>query len=263
MLIALMCVPFALTSCEEEVVSGPNVYKMGITQVGFSANDLSFLSEMKTIEETYMNALGISSKNFQMEGKTDDCDNKIIEACKKAEEKLKEMKFKGSYDLYVTRISVNNETEIYSYKIEGIKPTTVSFGYTNVETEDMLEYCNIVLEYSDGKDTTSYIVTDTTWSITFEKQQLPCTHIFKKYYTLKEDKDMASIDSVSYSRNGYHYVSFVHDEKGEIVYIYENKSLDSIKEKGSLVAEKIPTGFFNTVNHFTFSRTGTLTTIIK
>ena len=266
MLIALMCVPFALTSCEKEIVSGPNSYTCELIELDTAC---SSSAEMAAIKYTYLGelaSLDISSTSFTMEGNTSDCDNKIIAACKRAEEELKKSNFLSSYRWHVTRHSVNNNvTEIYSYKIEAVNPTTVSFAYETFETENMLEYCNIVIEYSDGTETKSDTITGQSWIMSFEKQQLPCTFTFKKYYTLKEDKDMASLNPVSFYPNGcYKYVSVLHDENGALVYNYQDETpCDTMKSKGSTVAEKISTGYFNTVNTFKFSDKGRLTVSTK
>lgn len=274
MLIALMCVPFALTSCEEEVVSGPNVYTMDLMELH---GELSFLSETETINHAYQKelaSLGISiDEQVKMEGNTSDCDNKIIAACKRAEEKLKTYYFEGTYIWSVTRHSVNNKaTEIYSYKInygpdiEAKNPKTVTFAYENFETEDMLEYCNIVIEYSNGKETKSETITEQSWIMTSKNQQLPCTFTFKKYYTLKEDKDMASLNPVNFFlEDSYQYVYHFYNEKEEEI---SRRGVSSTKKKptkskGSTVAEKISTGYFNTVKTFEFSETGKLTVSTK
>ena len=108
MLIALMCVPFALTSCEEEVVSEANVYRMG-----FEKESGNFF-EMAAIQGLYMEelaSLGINSTKFTMDGEVSECDSKIKAACLRAEEKLNTIVIEGTYIWRVTRGS--KSTVIY------------------------------------------------------------------------------------------------------------------------------------------------------
>lgn len=111
LMIVLMCLPFALTSCEEkdEEVSGLIVYSMGFESIKGD------LSEMATIEYTYKNALGISKSPFTMTGKTSECDQKIVDACKKAEAQLASHTFNGSFAFYVN--NDNSNKRIYFYQI--------------------------------------------------------------------------------------------------------------------------------------------------
>ena len=109
LMLALMCVPFALTSCEEEEVVGTILYSTGFETVSGD------LGEMATIEYTYKNALGISNSLFTMTGKVSECDQKIIDACKKAEAQLASHTFKGSFGFYVD--NNNTKKRIYFYQI--------------------------------------------------------------------------------------------------------------------------------------------------
>lgn len=111
LMIVLMCLPFALTSCEEkdEEVSGLIVYSMGFESINGD------LSEMATIEKTYKNVLGIGSLHFTMEGKISECDQKVVDACKKAETQLASRTFNGSFAFYVNNNTSNKR--IYFYQI--------------------------------------------------------------------------------------------------------------------------------------------------
>ena len=111
LMLALMCLPFALTSCEEKEaeITGTIVYSMGFETVNGD------IGEMATIEYTYKNALGISNSLFTMTGKVSECDQKIIDACKKAEAQLASHAFKGSFGFNVK--NNNTKKRIYFYQI--------------------------------------------------------------------------------------------------------------------------------------------------
>ena len=109
LMIALICLPFAFTSCsddEEEVTTV--TYHMGFDNM--SGN----MSEMYSIESIYMQALGVSSETFNLTGTISECDSKVASACKNAESALKSKTFKGSYLFVVTNyVSLK---EVYSYQ---------------------------------------------------------------------------------------------------------------------------------------------------
>ena len=110
LMIALICLPFAFTSCsddEEEVTTV--VYHMGFDNM--SGN----MSEMYSIESIYMQALGVSSETFNLTGTISECDSKVASACKNAEKTIATKSFTGKYLFVVT--NYNNGKKVYSYQI--------------------------------------------------------------------------------------------------------------------------------------------------
>lgn len=138
-------------------------------------------------------------------------------------------------------------------------PAAVIFGYYNEETQDMLEYCNIVMEYTDVNGTKVDTITATEWTKIFTTQ-LPCTYTFKKTYTLKADKNMASAEKIEYKRNSYGYVYKLLSANGDS--IGDAKEISHLNKPNfgtaSKVAESISTGYFNTVHEFVYDSDGKL-----
>lgn len=137
-------------------------------------------------------------------------------------------------------------------------PAAVIFGYYNEETQDMLEYCNIVMEYTDVNGTKVDTVTATEWTKIFTTQ-LPCTYTFKKTYTLKADKNMASAEKIEYKRNSYGYVYKLLSANGDSII---KKDVPKIKPArfgtASILADSIANGRFDTVNKITFDSNGNI-----
>lgn len=267
MLIALICVPFAFTSCGDEIFYGPNTYIVGFAEADVEVK----FNERNTIQNAFLDelkSLGISiapnSNSFLMEGNASDCDSKIIAACKRAEDKLKDIAYEKTYIWHVERFrSENDLTEIYSYTVKNIEsrnPTSVAFGYLNYETEDMLEFCNIVIEYADGNETKVDTVTTVLWEKILTTE-LPCTYTFKKSYTLKENKDIASLDTLKWTNNSHAYVYKYFDAERESFGYREVSKISDVSSttKCKEFAEKqIERGALNAVNTFEFGENGNL-----
>ena len=109
-MIALICLPFAFTSCsddEEEVTTV--IYHMGFENMSGD------MSEMYSIESTYMQALGVSNETFNLTGTMSECDSKVTNACKNAEKTVAAKSYTGKYLFVVT--NRNNSKKVYSYQI--------------------------------------------------------------------------------------------------------------------------------------------------
>ena len=109
-MIALVCMPFVFASCSDDEEVTTVMYSMG-----FNSLNTSDLSEMGAIESAYWQALGVNDSYFSLSGTIKECDNKVLSACKNAENTLKSKTFKGSY-LFVVNNNVSGK-EIYSYRI--------------------------------------------------------------------------------------------------------------------------------------------------
>lgn len=138
------------------------------------------------------------------------------------------------------------------------KATAVVFEYTNVESADMVEYCDIVLEYNDGSGAKTETITSTEWTKTFTTN-LPCKYTFKKTITLKADKDMAAVEKVSYIKNGRIYKFHLINDNGETVNKGQySASVGSQNSTGSKIADGVSQGKFNSTATFSFDAEGKL-----
>lgn len=164
--------------------------------------------------------------------------------------------FFAAFVLFASAALVSCEKEDETPDPEASKPAAVSLIYTNHETEDMLEYCNIVMEYTDVNGTKVDTITATSWTKEFVTP-LPCSYSFKKTYTLKADKDVASVEKIKFGNRMYAYSWEILDANGNKT----NKgsfgtSLSSMTTSGSKIAEQVPTGRLNMEKTFAFDKDG-------
>jgi hypothetical protein len=158
--------------------------------------------------------------------------------------------------LFASAALVSCEKENETPESEASKPAAVSFKYTNYETEDMLEYCNIVIEYTDVNGTNVETITTTSWTKEFVTP-LPCSYSFKKTYTLKADKDVASVEKIQFGNRMYAYSWEILDANGNKT----NKgsfggTSSSMTTSGSKIAEQVPAGRLNMEKTFAFDKDG-------
>jgi len=78
-------------------------------------DDGGFTNWMHSIINAYETALGASSDSFTRTGKQAECDKQVFDACKRAEEKVKEIRG-GSTTVYVTNDTAGNL--VYSYQVQ-------------------------------------------------------------------------------------------------------------------------------------------------
>ena len=78
-------------------------------------SDGGFSSWMNSILGAYKNSLGVSSDTFTLNGTQSECDAKVYEACKKAEETVKNIKG-GSATVAVTNTTAGKK--VYSYTVQ-------------------------------------------------------------------------------------------------------------------------------------------------
>ncbi len=164
--------------------------------------------------------------------------------------------FFAAFVLFASATLVSCEKENDTPDPETPKPAAVSLKYTNYETEDMLEYCNIVMEYTDANGTKVETITATSWTKEFVTS-LPCSYSFKKTYTLKADKDVASVEKIQFGNRMYTYSWEILDTNGNKT----NKgnfggNSSSMTTSGSKIAEQVPTGRLDAVTTFTFDKDG-------
>ena len=144
-------------------------------------------------------------------------------------------------------------------KVDENKPAYVCFTYRNIESADLLKYCDVVIEYTDADGKKNDTITAETWEKNF-LTQLPCTYSFKTYYTMKADIDYTAEDTLHVGHNHYGYFYSLHAANGDVISkpdpVIKNPKPKAIKL--NKLAESISTGYFNTVHEFVFDSDGKL-----
>lgn len=113
--LALMCamtLTVTMTSCgKDEVrdITENPMYKMGFEAMS-GGNET--LSEMNTINNAFLEALGVTDNTFTFNGG----DNKVKQACQQAANKLNNMTFIGHYSFVVRRITPDTPV-IFSWDV--------------------------------------------------------------------------------------------------------------------------------------------------
>ena len=108
LMIALFCLPLTLTSCGDDEDEPVTVnYSIGFEEI----NNAPDLVEIGQIDSVFKKHLGVKNSEFVLIGTVSECDQKVIDACKKAELELSTMDFKGSYKVVI----LNYKTAKYVY----------------------------------------------------------------------------------------------------------------------------------------------------
>ena len=115
LMIVLMCVPFALVSCEKEEIYGTFSYKVSINNAE-AENGLFNMEEVGTILQIYTEEL---VPVHQLTGNSKECDAKVVSACKKAEAKISSNTYRYPYIICVRNVTLSKV--IYEYKPNYIK----------------------------------------------------------------------------------------------------------------------------------------------
>lgn len=99
-------------SCSGDEETSTTVYY----SMGFDTVSTTDLSELSVIELAYKEALGVSDTSFSLDGKISECDSKVLQSCRAAEEELKSNIWNGSYTFIVTNL--NTAEVIYQKDFE-------------------------------------------------------------------------------------------------------------------------------------------------
>ncbi len=78
----------SFTSCDDDDEPQTQVYTYGWEEIHASGSDLSYLTEMQTVEDAFKVALG--KDPVTLNGSSKDCDAKIVATSKKVEESLQD-----------------------------------------------------------------------------------------------------------------------------------------------------------------------------
>ncbi len=137
------------------------------------------------------------------------------------------------------------------------KPTGVELSVSFSESEDMLEYCDIQIEYNDGTGAKTEAMTTTSWSKTLTAK-LPATFTVKKTVTLKADKDMTSAKTIEYVQKYSCNYSLVYASGGASSQFAVTGSSHSGLGAADEMAEVVAKGLLDKTLIFTFDADGNL-----
>lgn len=149
--------------------------------------------------------------------------------------------------------SLNDATPAIAQK--DTTPAFVQMDFTFDATQDMLDYCDIVVKYDDGTGEKSETVETTQWSKSVTVA-LPATVAFSRVVTIKSDKDAASAEKIAYT-NGYNLNYSILNANGEDLGKSGNTfSGSTLSLKGSKLAEAVGKSLFNKNYTFSFDESG-------
>ena len=96
------------TSCgDDDEPNGTVMYTMGFEEMSVTGTDLDF-SDLSIIENAFKTALGVNNASFSINGKVNECDAKVKEACDKAVKALEGTAWKGYYVYVVTNVNTGS-----------------------------------------------------------------------------------------------------------------------------------------------------------
>lgn len=132
---------------------------------------------------------------------------------------------------------------------------TMKFEYTL--SQDVIDYCDVVVTYNDGTGVKTETMTSTTWSKTVSAK-LPATFSFSKKVTLKSSKDITQASSVKVERN-YKYVYELLNAEGKTLNSGNYADMGySMTLAGSGAAQLINNGRLDDSHTYTFDANGNL-----
>lgn len=127
------------------------------------------------------------------------------------------------------------------------------------ESEDILKYCDVNIEYNDGTGAKTVTLTDKTWKKTLTAK-LPATFSIKKTVTLKEGVDLSTDTTTFNCAEAYSYMYNILNADGGVITSNGNSTEDLDAEgKTYEVAEGIKKGDFNLSFTYAFDANGKLT----
>lgn len=141
--------------------------------------------------------------------------------------------------------------------VEPAKDTTPAFvlmKFTYEATQDMLDYCNVVVKYNDGTGEKNETMTTTSWSKTV-KAALPATLSFDREVTLKADKDITAVEKFTYC-NSYSNPYEIVNKSGESLSKGGSSTGTSSSFSGAQVEQLITAGRLNLSHTYTFDKNG-------
>ena len=144
-----------------------------------------------------------------------------------------------------------------SNSTEDKKPAKVAMKFNYSLSQDVLDYCDVVITYNDGTGAKTETMTSTTWSKTVSAQ-LPVDFSFSRKVTLKSGKDITKATSLTISRN-YSYSYELFDEAGKTLNSGNYTGTgSSITSAGSAAAALVNEGRLNDSHSYSFDANGVL-----
>ena len=113
----------------------------------------------------------------------------------------------------LTSCEKKDDTGLTNTSKKDTAPAFVQMRVVFNATQDMLDYCNIVMKYNDGTGEQSETVTSLEWSKTL-KTSLPATLTFSREVTLKSDRDASAVEKINFT-NFYSYRYDLLNKQGE------------------------------------------------
>lgn len=136
-------------------------------------------------------------------------------------------------------------------------PAFVQLDFTFNVTQDMLDYCDIVVKYDDGTGEKTENITATEWNKSMTPA-LPATITFSRIATLKADKDASTAEKIAYT-NGYNLNYSILNANGENLNKSGNTSSNNTASmKGANFVEAVGEGILNKTHSFTFDKNGNI-----
>ena len=136
-------------------------------------------------------------------------------------------------------------------------PAFVQLDFTFNATQDMLDYCDIVVKYDDGTGEKTETITATEWNKSMTPA-LPATITFSRMATLKADKDASTAEKIAYT-NGYNLNYSILNASGENLNKSGNTSSNNTASmKGVNFVEAVGEGILNKTHSFTFDKSGNI-----
>lgn len=140
------------------------------------------------------------------------------------------------------------------------QPTNVSATVSLKQTPDMLEYCDIKVEYTDSTGAKAVSITDSLYTMKFAAK-LPTTITIRKTVAMKADKDLSASEDFYYVTNSFLYGYTLTDAKGATTFTEATKAWNDklIKAKGHSLVKAIANGTLNQTITIDFDANGTPT----
>ena len=140
---------------------------------------------------------------------------------------------------------------------EDTKAVNVSVIFNYNLSQDVLDYCDVVMTYNDGTGEKTETMTSPTWSKVVTGK-LPNTFTFSRKVTLKSGKDLSQKESVTVIR-GYSYSYQLFNADGKPVNSGNyNGTSSTLTMSGSSAIEMVNDGRLDDSHTCTFNANGSL-----
>ena len=137
------------------------------------------------------------------------------------------------------------------------KAVKVALKFNFTLSQDIIDYCDVVVTYNDGTGEKTETMTSTTWSKTLSSK-LPATFTFNRKVTLKSGKDLSKVQSVKIDRI-YSYAYELFNAAGKAVNTGSyNNSGGSLTMSGAAAVEMVNSGRMDDSRTCAFTADGQL-----